>query len=85
MRILNLTATQAKSGRWSIGRDNWPSEFGTWLAILGHIAGTLNASGVTCPHPNQFITAQLRQQGKWLPADVEMALFSYASQAIYGK
>ncbi|MDO9035577.1 MAG: hypothetical protein Q7U51_10275 [Methanoregula sp.] len=84
MRILNLKANQAKSKRWSIGQDNWPSEFGTWLAILGHIAGTLNASGVTCPHPAQLIDAKLRQTGTWLPADVEMALFSYASLTIYG-
>ena len=85
MQILNLRASQAEGGRWFIGPDNWPGEYGTWIAILDHITGIMNSSGISCPHPNQFITAQLRQQGKWLPADVEMALFSYASQAIYGK
>lgn len=85
MRILNLKANQAESGRWFIGRDNWPNEYGTWVAILGHIAGTLNAAGITCPHPTQFIEAELRHQGTWLPADVEMALFSYASLVIYGR
>ena len=85
MQILNLRASQAEGGRWFIGPDNWPGEYGTWIAILDYITGILNSSGLSCPHPNQFITAQLRQQGKWLPADVEMALFSYASQAIYGK
>jgi hypothetical protein len=85
MQILNLKASQAEGGRWFIGPDNWPGEYGTWIAILNHIAGILNSSGISCPHPNQFVIAELRQQGTWLPADVEMALFSYASQAIYGK
>jgi len=85
MQIMNLNASQAKGGRWFIGPDNWPGEYGTWITILNHIAGILNSSEISCPHPNQFVTAELRQQGTWLPADVEMALFSYASQAIYGK
>lgn len=85
MQILNLKASQGDGGRWFIGPDNWPSEYGTWIAILNHIAEILNSSGISCPHPDQFVTAELRQQGMWLPADVEMALFSYASQKIYGK
>jgi hypothetical protein len=85
MQILDLKASVSEGGRWFIGPDNWPGEYGTWIAILNHITGILNSSGISCPHPNQFVTAELRQQGTWLPADVEMALFSYASQTIYGK
>lgn len=85
MQILNLTANQAQGGRWFIGPDNWPGEYGTWIAILNYIAGILNSSGIVCHHPDQFVRSELRQQGIWLPADVEMALFSYASQAICSK
>lgn len=85
IQLLNLRASQAKGGRWFIGPDNWPDEYGTWVAILNHVAGILNSSGISCPHPDQFVAAELRQQGTWLPADVEMALFSFASQTIYRK
>jgi len=85
IQILNLKASPGEGGRWFIGSDNWPGEYGIWIAILNHIAGILNSSGISCPHPNQFVHAELRKQGTWLPADVEMALFSYASMRIYGK
>lgn len=84
MQILNLHANQGNGGRWFIGPDNWPDEYGTWISILNYVARTLNSSAISCPHPDQFVAAELRHQGTWLPADVEMALFSYASQKIYG-
>jgi len=57
-------------------------EYGTWTAILHRIAGTLNEGSIACPHPMTLSTANLRDQGIWLPADVEMALFAYASARI---
>lgn len=85
IELLKLKAKQAASGRWYIGPENWPGEYGTWTAILHHITEVLNSSGISCPHPEQFVVAGLREKGIWLTADVEMALFSYASQTIYGK
>jgi len=85
LELLKLKAKQAAGGRWFIGPDNWPDEYGTWIAILNHITDVLNSSEISCPHPEQFVAAGLREKGIWLTADVEMALFSYASQTIYGK
>jgi hypothetical protein len=31
------------------------------------------------PHPDEYIAADLREEGVWIAADVETALFSYAS------
>lgn len=84
IELLKLKARQGESGRWYIGPDNWPGEYGTWTAILHYITEALNSSGISCPHPEQFVAAGLREKGIWLTADVEMALFSYASQTIYG-
>lgn len=84
LQLLDLRAGQAAGGRWFIGPDNWPDGYGTWIAILNDIATRLNSSGIICPHPDQFVSDGLRQRGVWLAADVEMALFSYASQVIYG-
>jgi hypothetical protein len=85
IQLLDLRAGQAAGGRWFIGPENWPDGYGTWIAILNDIATNLNSTGIICPHPDQFISEGLRQQGFWLPADVEMALFSYASRKIYGE
>ncbi|MFA6332500.1 MAG: hypothetical protein WCX22_06080 [Methanoregula sp.] len=85
IHLLNLQARPGKDGRWAIAPVNWPGEYGTWIAILHQIARNLNAAGIRCPHPKQFYDAGLRQSGEWLPADVEMALFTYASMAIYGR
>ena len=84
LSLLDLCAGQAAGGRWFIGPDNWPEGYGTWIAILNEIATRLNSSGIICPHPDPFVSDGLRQRGVWLAADVEMALFSYASQVIYG-
>jgi hypothetical protein len=85
LQLLELRAGQAAGGRWFIGPENWPDGYGTWIAILNHIAANLNSAGIICPHPDQFVSECLRERGVWLPADVEMALFSYATRRIYGQ
>ena len=60
-------------------QTSWPGEYDTWIAILHHIAGLCNSSGHKCPHPDEYIAAGLREKGIWIAADVETALFSYAS------
>lgn len=64
---------------WSIPKAQkaWPKECATWIDILRHFATRLPAN---CPHPSSFVRAGLRREGVWECADVEMALFSYASQ-----
>ncbi len=70
--------------RWQISpsQEKWPGEYATWVQILNDIAGTLNNDGISCPHPPQYLQSGRREEGKWLPADVETALFSYASQVV---
>jgi hypothetical protein len=81
--LLDLEAEKC-SGRWLIPQDQkgWPGEFGTWTAILNYLAERLNKTGQICPHPEKFVENHLREKGIWLPADVETALFSYASLQI---
>lgn len=64
---------------WSIPKTQsaWPKEYATWINILRYFANRLPCD---CPHPQSFVTDGLRKQGVWECADVEMALFSYASQ-----
>jgi len=57
----------------------WPSDYGLWLAILHYLASNLK---ISCPHPHAFIEKRLRRKGRWACADVEMALFAYASQFV---
>lgn len=86
IRILNLIADQTE-GRWYISKtqEGWPAEYGTWVNSLRYLALALNYSGKKCPHPRGFVETGLRSpDNKWLPADVEMALFAYASQRIRG-
>lgn len=65
--------------RWYIpkAQSEWPKEYGTWINILRYFSRALPDN---CPHPPGFVAAGLRQSGVWGCADVEMALFSYASQ-----
>ncbi len=44
--------------------------------------GEMNEQHVACPHPDSMIEKNLRKNGRWIPADVEMALFAYASEMI---
>lgn len=85
LQIINMIAKNGSDGRWAIDQNTWLAEFRTWTEILNYIARVLNMSENSCPHPSQFIQAGLRQPGEWLPADVEMALFSYATHAINTK
>lgn len=64
---------------WYIPKSQktWPEEYATWINILRYFASQLSAN---CPHPQPFVRAGLRRAGEWECADVEMALFSYASQ-----
>ena len=81
--LLNLVAE--KSGdRWLIppSQTGWPGEYGIWIGILKNIADRLNEEHKFCPHPQKYLESGLREEGIWLPADVETALFSYASQEI---
>jgi hypothetical protein len=55
----------------------WPSGYGTWIDILRFFANSLPNN---CPHPKEFIELELRIENRWTCADVEMALFSYASK-----
>jgi len=57
----------------------WPEDYQKWINILRFLAQSLNNQGRSCPHPEGFLTAGLRTQGIWACADIEMALFSYAS------
>ena len=86
-QLLNLHVLRPKKGRPSIDpkQDGWPEEFGTWIVILHHMSEFLNKNEIFCPHPEHYIQAGLRERDKWLPADVETALFSYATQVIEGK
>ncbi len=70
--------------RWDLKyqQAEWPSEYGTWIQILRMIANELNQSGMPCPHPELMYARNLRKKGIWECADVEMALFSFASKAI---
>lgn len=80
---LELKATRGmhkgKATGWSISatQKNWPSDFSRWINILRYIARKIEGK---CPHPNQLEACGLRKDGAWTCADVEMALFSYASK-----
>jgi hypothetical protein len=78
---LELSARNYGSG-WHIPeiQAGWPTEYGTWINILRYFACALPDN---CPHPEWFVAAGLRKSGVWGCADVEMALFSYASQILH--
>jgi len=61
----------------------WPDEYGTFIFLLRYMAHILNESGVRCPHPKVLYMHHLREPGIWECADVEMALFSFATERIY--
>lgn len=66
-------------------QSSWPGEYNTWIEILHHIASLCNTSKLECPHPNGYIDNGLREKGIWIVADVETALFSYASKRLGGE
>lgn len=62
----------------------WPSDYGVWTNILRFFANSLNNSNIqSCPHPAAFAEKKLREEGTWTCADVEMAIFSYASSCLH--
>lgn len=78
---LTLSAKESAKNRWYIPeiQSGWPSEYRKWINILRYFASKLENN---CPHPQSFVDAGLRETGVWGCADVEMALFSYASQQL---
>lgn len=73
-----------RKNRWDLKyqQTEWPSEYGTWIHILRMMANELNQPGTSCPHPEVMYAKGLRKKGIWECADVEMALFSFASKVI---
>jgi hypothetical protein len=55
----------------------WPSAYGIWIDIIRFFTEKLPHN---CPHPQGFVDSALRLENKWTCADVEMVLFTYASQ-----
>ena len=74
---LRMRADESAPKRWNIYKD-WLG-YGEWVNILRYFAQNLPNN---CPHPQAFVDAGLREGNEWTCADVEMALFSYASQVI---
>jgi hypothetical protein len=60
----------------------WPSDYQKWVNILRFFVDLLNGSGVACPHPDGFVVNRVRTRAVWACADVEMALFGWASSQI---
>lgn len=61
----------------------WHPGYTKWINILRYFAQKLNSDqelSVECPHPQRFVDAGVRCNGIWTCADVEMALFAYASK-----
>jgi hypothetical protein len=75
---INLRATNGGYG-WYISKTQraWPSAYGIWLNILRYFSQQLPNN---CPHPEAFVRYGLRSNNEWACADVEMAIFAYASQ-----
>jgi hypothetical protein len=72
-------------GKWFIKypQPAWPSEYSTFIFILRFMVEDMNRAGIPCPHPEVLYDHGLRRRGIWECADVEMALFSFASEKIY--
>lgn len=68
-------------GRWFIpeAQENWPNGYGRWIDILRFFAHRIPQD---CPHPAPFVNQGLRSKNIWTCADVEMALFVYASSVL---
>jgi len=79
---IDLVAQQARDGRWCINEQGWPEGYTTWINILRFFARALQDQGINCPHPHSFVDKGLRDEGIWYCADVEMALWSYASDKL---
>ena len=82
--LLQLEA-EDQGWKWFIKypQPAWPSEYSTFTYILRYIADYLNRSEIACPHPQLLYDKGMRRKGIWECADVEMAMFSFASERIY--
>lgn len=84
---LKLRANSQENAVYT-NRNVWPSEYFKWLEILKCIAVKLEELCIYPPYPLQwerFIKRGLRVLGKWYCADVEMALWRYASDVLKDK
>ena len=80
---LSLRVRNYRSRRYiPASQSAWPRDYSKWTSILRFFAASLNDSGVACPHPDGFVDNGLRVRGLWACADVEMALFSWASSCV---
>lgn len=82
---LPLRVTQYTTGRWAIQAPDWERGYALWINVLRWFAQELSAAGVACPHPEGFLLAAGSPRGEWRVADVEMALFAWASGVIAGQ
>jgi len=80
---INLRARNNGYG-WYIPayQADWPSGYGLWIDILRFFSEHLSIRSINCPHPSAFIREGLRVPNKWACADVQTALFAYASSII---
>ena len=86
VHLINLEAKD-QGWKWFIKypQPAWPDEYSTFIFILRYMMQKLNRQGIKCPHPQILYDHGLRTPGVWECADVEMALFSFASERIYPK
>lgn len=86
MHLLDLEA-QDQGWKWFIKypQPAWPDEYSKFIFILRYMVQKVNQKGIRCPHPQMLYDHGLRLPGVWECADVEMALFSFASERIYPK
>ena len=77
-----LTVRDYGYGPYIAEDGKWPDGYSIWINILRYIAHKLNAKQINCPHPKGFVDAGLRDGKTWTCADVEMALFSYATHML---
>jgi hypothetical protein len=77
---INLKARNDGYG-WYIPKlqPAWPRAYADWTNILRFFVSILPEN---CPHPQKFVANGLRSKQTWACADVEMALFSYASRFV---
>ncbi len=83
LRWLSLIVKNDDYG-WYIPENQtfWPGDYHTWIKILHYITRSCHASGLQCPHPDAYLAEGLRERGNWIAADVETALFSFASKRV---
>lgn len=81
---LKIRTRESDKNRWYIPKVQslWPEEYDTWTFILRFVCEHLNNCKIKCPHPKSYLTNDLREENIWYCADVEMALFAFASSRL---